>query len=116
MFSVERLLQLGLFNQVIPMWQVFFFIATLVPFLLLNRVKTCLFLVYLFTFYLGFIVQWGDYLASAGALGPFVVYALSGMIVSILFVLLVFRDEGLQLNLHRKKASTLQRFDLDDSI
>lgn len=116
MFSAERLLQLELFNQVVPMWQVFFFIAALVLFLLFNRVKTCLFLSYLFTFYLGFIVQWGDYLASAGALGPFVMYAMSGILVSILFVVLVFRDEGLQLSFRRKKALTLQKFDLGERL
>jgi hypothetical protein len=36
MFDAERLLQLGLFNQVIPIWQIFFFIFALLPFLLMN--------------------------------------------------------------------------------
>jgi len=42
MLEVDALVKLGLFNQMIPMWQVFFFIAALLPFLLWNRVKLCL--------------------------------------------------------------------------
>ena len=52
--------------------QVFFFIAALLPFLLMDRVKMCLLVTYLFTFYLGFMVQWGEYLSSTGSMQPFV--------------------------------------------
>ena len=41
MFDIETLMQLGVFNQLIPIWQVFFFIAGLLPFLLMDRVKIC---------------------------------------------------------------------------
>jgi hypothetical protein len=116
MFEVDRLLQLELLNQVVPIWQVFFFIAALVPFLLLNRLRICLFLTYLFTFYLGFLVQWGDYLASAGALFPFMLYGFSGMFVSLVFVILVFKEEGFQVRLNwRKSSRALKRFDIDDA-
>ena len=69
MFDIDHLLQLGVFNQLIPIWQVFFFIASLLPFLLWNRVKICLLITYLFTYYLGFMVQWGDYLSPAASTG-----------------------------------------------
>ena len=38
MFDVETLLGLGLTNHVISIWQVFFYIAIMIPFLLLQRV------------------------------------------------------------------------------
>src|SRR5215813_186011 len=53
MFDIENLMHIGVFNQLIPIWQVFFFIASLLPFLLWNRVKVCLLITYMFTFYLG---------------------------------------------------------------
>lgn len=110
MFDVETLLKLELFNQVIPVWQVIFFFAALVPFLLLKRVRICLFLIYLYTFYLGFIVQWGDYLANAGALFPFMLYAFSGIVFS--FVIMVFKDEGFQININwRRTPVALREFD-----
>jgi hypothetical protein len=115
MFDIDHILKLGLFNQLIPMWQVFFYIAALVPFLLLNRIKICLLLTYLFTFYLGFMVQWGEYLASSGLLFPFVLYAFSGIIVAICFVVLVFREEGFESRLRwNKHSKRFQRFTIDD--
>ena len=75
MFDLDNLLQLGVFNQLIPVWQVFFFIASLLPFLLWNRVKICLLITYLFTYYLGFMVQWGDYLSTSDTMQPFVLYS-----------------------------------------
>ncbi|HTN69832.1 MAG TPA: hypothetical protein VMO00_01955 [Methylomirabilota bacterium] len=92
MFDIDHLLRLGVFNQLIPIWQVFFLIASLLPFLLLNRVKVCLLIVYLFTFYLGFMVQWGDYIASTGSMQPFVIYSFSGLIIAVVFVTTLFGD------------------------
>lgn len=92
MFDIEHLMALGVFNQLIPIWQVFFFIAGLLPFLLLDRVKICLLITYLFTFYLGFMVQWGDYLASTGSMQPFVLYSLSGLAIAVFFVATIFTD------------------------
>lgn len=117
MFDVDRLLQLGLFNQLIPIWQVFFYIASMLPFLLLDRLKICLFLTYLFTFYLGFIVQWGDYLAASGVLLPFLLYTISGIVIPVAFVILLFREEGIHTSFTRRKsAETLKQFDPEQRI
>ncbi len=93
MFDIDHLMQLGVFNQLIPIWQVFFFIASLLPFLLLNRVKICLLITYLFTYYLGFMVQWGDYIASTGSMQPFVLYSLSGVAIAVFFVATIFTEK-----------------------
>ena len=92
MFDIDHLLQLGVFNQLIPIWQVFFFIASLLPFLLLNRVKICLLITYLFTYYLGFMVQWGDYISNSGSMQPFVLYSLSGLMIAVFFVATIFSE------------------------
>ena len=92
MFEIETLMQLGVFSQLIPIWQVFFFIAALLPFLLMDRVKMCLLVTYLFTFYLGFMVQWGEYLSSTGSMQPFVLYSLSGLAIAVFFVATIFND------------------------
>ena len=68
MFDIDELLKLGIFNQLIPVWQILFFIASLLPFLLWNRVKICLLITYLFTFYLGFMIIFGEHLAKAGSM------------------------------------------------
>jgi len=94
MFDINHLLQLGVFNQLIPIWQVFFFIASLLPFLLWNRVKICLLITYLFTYYLGFMVQWGDYISNSGSMQPFVLYSLSGLAVAVFFVATIFTESA----------------------
>lgn len=94
MFDLENLLKLGVFNQLIPIWQVFFFIASLLPFLLWNRVKICLLITYLFTYYLGFMVQWGDYISTSGGMQPFVLYSLSGLAIAVFFVATIFTESG----------------------
>jgi uncharacterized membrane protein len=93
MFDIENLMHIGVFNQLIPIWQVFFFIASLLPFLLWNRVKVCLLITYMFTFYLGFMVQWGDYIATTGAMQPFVLYSLSGLAIAVFFVATIFSEQ-----------------------
>ena len=92
MFDLDHLVQLGIFNQLIPVWHVFFFIAGMLPFLLFNRVKICLLITYLFTFYLGFMVQWGDYIASTGSMQPFVLYSFSGLAIAVFFVATIFTE------------------------
>jgi len=92
MFEIETLMQLGVFNQLIPIWQIFVFIAGLLPFMLMNRVKICLLITYLFTFYLGFMVQWGDYLSSSGSMQPFVLYSFSGLAIAVFFVATIFTE------------------------
>jgi hypothetical protein len=93
MFDLETLLKLGVFNQLIPIWQVFFFIASLLPFLLWNRVKVCLLITYLFTYYLGFMVQFGDYISASGSMQPFVLYSLSGLAIAVFFVATIFNEK-----------------------
>jgi hypothetical protein len=110
MFDIDNLLKLGVFNQLIPIWQVFFFIASLLPFLLWDRVKICLLITYLFTYYLGFMVQWGDYLSTSGSMQPFVLYSLSGLFIAVFFVATIFTESP-----HRAKARRRAgRFDDDD--
>ena len=93
MFDIDNLMQLGVFSQLLPIWQVFFFIASLLPFLLMDRVKICLLVTYLFTFYLGFMVQWGEYLSSTGSMQPFVLYSLSGLAIAVFFVATIFTEQ-----------------------
>jgi hypothetical protein len=93
MFDIDNLMHLGVFNQLLPIWQVFFFIAALLPFLLMDRVKICLLITYLFTFYLGFMVQWGEYLSSTGSMQPFVLYSLSGLAIAVFFVATIFTEQ-----------------------
>jgi hypothetical protein len=93
MFDIDHLLQLGVFSQLIPIWQVFFFIASLLPFLLWNRVKICLLITYMFTYYLGFMVQWGDYISNTGSMQPFVLYSLSGLAIAVIFVATIFTEQ-----------------------
>ena len=93
MFDIENLMHLGVFSQLIPIWQVFFFIASLLPFLLWNRVKICLLITYMFTYYLGFMVQFGDYISTTGSMQPFVLYSLSGLAIAVFFVATIFTDQ-----------------------
>jgi len=92
MLDIDHLINLGVFNQLIPVWHVFFFIAGMLPFMLFNRIKICLLITYLFTFYLGFMVQWGDYIAANGAMQPFVLYSFSGLAIAVFFVSTIFSE------------------------
>src|SRR5215475_8296645 len=92
MFDIDNLMHIGVFNQLIPIWQVFFYIASMLPFLLWNRVKICLLITYLFTYYLGFMVQWGDYISTTGTMQPFVLYSLSGLAIAVFFVATIFTE------------------------
>ena len=94
MIEMDEMIKLGIFSQVIPVWQVLFFIASLLPFLLWNRVKVCLLVTYLFTYYLGFLGIFGEHLANAGSMQPFVLYALSGLGIAVFFVATIFTEGG----------------------
>lgn len=94
MIDIEEMFKLGIFSQLIPVWQILFFIASLLPFLLWNRVKICLLITYLFTYYLGFMIIFGEHLANAGSMQPFVLYALSGLGIAVLFVATIFTEGG----------------------
>ena len=86
MLDVDTLLSLGLSSQLVSVWQVFLYIAIMVPCLLFQRVKLCLLITYLFAYYLAFLIYWGDFIAAAGSMMPFAVYALSGLAIVVLFV------------------------------
>ncbi|HSK29299.1 MAG TPA: hypothetical protein VLA17_04990 [Candidatus Limnocylindria bacterium] len=111
MFDIDHLMQLGVFSQLIPIWQVFFFIASLLPFLLWNRVKICLLVTYLFTYYLGFMVQWGDHISNSGTMQPFVLYSLSGLAIAVFFVATIFTEGSEKLKIRRAR---LKPFDDED--
>ena len=108
MFDLDHLLQLEIFNQLIPVWHVFFFIAGMLPFLLFNRVKICLLITYLFTFYLGFMVQWGDYIASTGSMQPFVLYSFSGLAIAVFFVATIFNETPGKDSMRRRRLGQKQ--------
>lgn len=86
MFDVGTLLNLELPNHLISVWQVFLYIAIMIPCLLFQRTKLCLLITYLFTYYLAFLIYWGDFIAAAGSMAPFALYTLSGLAIVVLFV------------------------------
>jgi len=94
MLDVETLLSLGLPNHLISVWQVFLYVAIMVPCLLFQRTKLCLLVTYLFTYYLAFLIYWGDFIASAGSMVPFAIYALSGLAIVVLFVAASFSERA----------------------
>jgi len=63
----------------------------------------------LFTFYQEFMVQWGDYLAANASFLPFFLYAFSGIFVTVVFVIAVFRDEVPSLNFRLKQHAIILR-------
>lgn len=93
MLDVDTLLSLGLPNHLISVWQVFLYIVLMLPFLLLQRVKLCLMITYLFAYYLAFLVYWGETIAEAGSMVPFAIYALSGMAIVVLFAAASFSEQ-----------------------
>jgi len=93
MFDTDTLLSLGLSNHLISMWQVFLYIAILVPFLMLQRVKFCLLITYIYTYYLAYIIYWGDFIMSADTLTPFFLYVVSGLAIVVLFVAASFSEQ-----------------------
>ena len=105
MYDVETLINLGLTTHVISIWQVFFYIALIVPFLLLQRIKLCLLLTYLFTYYLGFLIYWGEEIAS-GSTGPFILYALSGLAIMVLFVAASFQEKAAEQKVQQARTNT----------
>jgi len=112
MFDIDNLLNLGVFNQLVPVWQVFIFIASLLPFLLWNRVKICLLITYMFTYYLGFMVQWGDYLSTSGSMQPFVLYSFSGLAIAVFFVATIFTESPERIG--KVKARFKPTYDEDE--
>jgi len=94
MLDVDTLLSLELPNHLISIWQVFIYIALMLPCLLLQRTKLCLLITYIFAYYLAFLVYWGDIIAEAGSMVPFAIYALSGLAIVVLFVAASFSERA----------------------
>ena len=92
MLDVGTLLSLELPNHLISIWQVFLYIAIMVPCLLFQRTKLCLLTTYLFAYYLAFLIYWSDFIADAGSMVPFALYALSGLAIVVLFVAASFSE------------------------
>lgn len=47
----------------------------------------------MFTYYLGFMVQFGEYIATSGSMQPFVLYSLSGLAIAVFFVATIFTEQ-----------------------
>ena len=94
MFDVTTLLELGLTTQVISVWQVFIYIVIMIPFLLLQRTRLCLLITYLFTYYLAFVIYWGELIESASSLVPFALYTFCGLAIVVLFVVASFQEKA----------------------
>ena len=94
MLDVGTLLSLDLPSHLISVWQVFIYIAIMLPCLLLQRTKLCLLITYLFAYYLAFLIYWGDFIATAGSMVPFAIYALSGLAIVVLFVAASFTERA----------------------
>jgi len=94
MFDVTTLLSLGLTTHLISVWQVFIYIVMMIPFLLLQRTRLCLLITYLFTYYLAFLIYWGELIASAGSMVPFALYTFCGLAIVVLFVAGSFQEKA----------------------
>lgn len=94
MFNTDTLLSLGLPNHLVSMWQVFLFIAILITFLMLHRVKLCLLITYIFTYYLAYVIYWRDVIQSASSWTPYFLYATSGLAIVVLFVAALFSEQA----------------------
>ena len=79
------LTELSYLELTIPAWQMALFIATLSVFMLIQRIKLCLIITYLFTFYWGFFLYWGDVMTS---LDRFPIAATSYLIFGALHIVL----------------------------
>lgn len=76
------------------MWQVFLYIAILVSFLMVQRVNFCLLFTTIFTYYLAYLIYWGDIIMSVDTLTPFFLYVVCGLAIVVLFVAASFSDQA----------------------
>jgi hypothetical protein len=84
---------MGLPSQVISVWQVFPYVALTIFFLLLQRIKLCLLISYIFTYYLAFVTYWGELIANAKSMAPFFIYTMCGLAIVVLFVAASFTEK-----------------------
>ena len=85
--------QILFLELLIPAWQMALFIALISIFMLLQRMKLCLITTFLFTFYWGFFLYWGEVIGSFSSF-PYVValYLFSGVIYIILTLITFYRE------------------------
>ncbi len=90
----DLLAQFSSVELVIPAWQMAFFIITISVSMLMRRVKLCLITIFLFTFYWGFLLYWGDILASFSKFPNVASLYLSSGTIYISLTLIAFFREG----------------------
>jgi hypothetical protein len=93
-FDTEALLSLSLPDHLVSMWQIFLYIAVLITSLMLHRVRLCLLITYMFTYYLAFTIYWADIIENAGTLTPFFLYVGSGLAIVVLFAVASFSEQA----------------------
>jgi hypothetical protein len=86
MFDVDHLVQLGLTESLVSIWQVLLYVLLMVPCLLLGRAKLALLITYLFVYYLTFLVYWKGLIMTSPSLVPFGMFIFSGLAIVVLFV------------------------------
>jgi len=94
MFNTDTLLSLGLPNHLVSTWQVFLYIAILLISLMLHRIRLCLLITYMFTYYLAYIIYWRDVIQSASTMTPFVLFVTSGLAIVVLFLAELFSEQA----------------------
>lgn len=90
----EALLNSELLRQLLSVWEVFLYVGILVPALLLRRVKFCLLVSFMFTYYLAFLLYWGDYIERSPSALAFFAYLISGVAVVALVVVESFKEQA----------------------
>jgi hypothetical protein len=92
--TASLLSQILSIKLVIPAWQMAFFIITISIAMLMRRIKLCLITIFIFTFYWGFFLYWGDIIASFSRFPNVVsLYLVSGTIHIVLTLIAFFREE-----------------------
>ena len=104
-FDPQALLGLGLPNQVISIWLVFVYVALMTLFLLFRRVKLCLIVTFLFTYYWAFSFYWGQYIADTGSFGAFLLYLGWGVAIVVLYIAASFYERAAERKMERALES-----------
>jgi uncharacterized membrane protein YphA (DoxX/SURF4 family) len=87
-----------LLHQLLTIWELLVYLAILIPALLLRRLKFCLLLSFMFTYYLAFLLYWGDFIDRTPSRFSFLAYVLSGFLVVALVVLESFKEKTKKKN------------------
>ncbi len=93
MFTEAFLSQIFLVDLTIPAWQMALFIVLSSFFMLLRRHKLCLVTTYLFVFYWGFFLYWGEVLSSFGQFpNAAALYVVCGIILLVLTSIALYQE------------------------